>query len=66
MHKKYLVTGLWYDKESGEPKNSVREINEGLNKGGRPYQLLKDGGHEFLDAKHPIGTILTYSMTLKA
>lgn len=63
MQKKYLVTGNWTDKTTGKPVTGIVEVNEGINKNGRPYAMANTDSREFpIDGTYPVGTILIAEM----
>ena len=64
MKKRYLVISNWIDKKTGQPKSSAGEINEGVNKEGKNYQITNTESTIMIDSTHPVGTILGGTMTL--
>lgn len=65
LRKTYLTTGVWHDKETGQPKSRLAEVSMGKNKvSGKEYAFAEtERGTMIVDAFHPIGTILTFAMT---
>lgn len=63
MDKRFLVIGTWVDKSSGKPVTRLAEINAGLNKSNKPYELIDLERRETVEGTYPIGTILTAKMT---
>lgn len=65
MNKKFLVTGNWVDKTTGNPASGVAEISEGINKNGKPYAIANTDSREApIDGAYPVGTILIAEMNL--
>ena len=64
MNKRYVVLGSWIDKQSGAPRSSLAEINEGKNKDGKNYQITKTDSTLMIDGTYAVGTILGGVMTL--
>lgn len=65
MKKIYLVTGTWYDKQSGKPVSGIAEISSGVNKAGQPYEILNTDSRETpIEGAYHVGTILTATISL--
>ena len=64
MVKRYVVLGNWFDKETGKPKSSLGEINEGINKNGKSYQLVNTDSTMIYDGTYAVGTIMSCPITL--
>jgi len=64
MQKRYLVLSTWIDKQTGAPKSSIGEINEGVNKEGKPYQITNTDNTVVFDGKFQVGTVLGGTISL--
>jgi|GEM_PF-2698138 len=65
LEKKYLVTGMWMDKVTGVYKSKLAEINSGVSKAtGGEYGISDSDSSQIIESGYPIGTILTFSLSL--
>lgn len=66
MQKKYNTLSTWADKQTHNPKSSLAEIKEGKNKVGEVYQITDTNSTMVVDGFYPVGTIISYTMTMDA
>lgn len=62
MVEKFIVLGYGVGKEDGKPYSSLKRINEGKSKDGKPYGFVDVKSFESVseDEMLPIGTIISY------
>lgn len=64
MGKKMLVTGSYYDKETGTPHCMVAPISEGISKkNGKPFCIVDTERREVIDGEYPVGTFIDATTT---
>lgn len=64
MGKKMLVTGSYYDKESGTPRCMVAPISEGISKkNGKPFCIVDTERREVIEADYPVGAFIDATTT---
>lgn len=62
--KRYLTLSTWSDKSSGMPKSSLAEIKGGISKSsGQRYEITDTNSTIIVDEAHPVGTVISYTMT---
>ena len=64
MEKKYLVTGNWIDKRTGNPVSGMVAVTKGKNKEGHAYEIADTDSRETIDGTYPVGTILSASISI--
>jgi len=64
MEKRFLVTGSWFDKETGKPVSGMVEISKGLNKNKQAYEIANTDNRETIDGTYAVGTILNATMSI--
>jgi len=62
MTMRYLVIGSWIDKQTGQPKAKVAEINEGVSKAGAQYGIADVEKSKMLDTVAKVGDIIAYDL----
>jgi uncharacterized protein (UPF0218 family) len=64
MNVRYLVVGVWTDKETGDPCANLCEITEGIGKkSGKHYAFADTENKKQENRTAQIGDIVSYNMT---
>lgn len=66
MKKEYNTLSSWTDKQTHTPKSSLGEIKRGTNKAGEAYEITDTNSTMIVDGFYPVGTIISYTMTMDA
>ena len=67
MTKKFLVTGTWVDKSTGNEVSGIAEISQGINKNGHMFEIAATDRRETpIPGKYAVGTILSAAVSFGA